>query len=143
MGYGTSVRAIVDTNVLVSGLLSKSGAPRTIIDAIVSGRITPVFSAATLDELRDVLGRPRLQPYLRRAAVDADAFLACLVQVSEVVQPVDCPFPIRDPKDRPFLALAATPPAPDLLVTGDKDFTSTQYGQVPVVTAADLARLLE
>jgi predicted nucleic acid-binding protein len=50
MGYGTNVRAIVDTNVLVSGLLSKSGAPRTIIDAIVSGRITPAFSAATLDE---------------------------------------------------------------------------------------------
>lgn len=118
MKYGASVRAIVDTNVLISGLLSKTGAPRTIVDAIVSGRITPVFSAATLDELRDVLSRPRLQPYLRRTAVDVDAFLACLEQLSEMIEVLDCPFPIRDPKDRPFLALAATPPVPGPLGHG-------------------------
>jgi len=142
MLFGTSVRAIVDTNILISGLLSKAGAPGKIVDAIVAGRITAVFSSETLAELRDVLTRPRLQPYLTRAKVDPVAFLVRLEQIAEVVEPVDCPFPIRDPKDRPFLALAATPPEPGILVTGDKDFTAGRYGEVPVVTAADLARTL-
>lgn len=137
------MRAIVDTNVLISGLISKAGAPRTIVDAIVAGRITPVFSPETLAELRDVLARPRLEPYLRRAKVDVVGFLAHLEEIADLVEPVECPFPIRDPKDRPALALAATPPAPDLLVTGDKDFTQASYGTVPVVTAAAFARTLE
>jgi uncharacterized protein len=137
------VRAVVDTNVLISGLLSKSGAPGQIVDALIDGRIVPVFSPETLAELRDVLARPRLQPYLRRANVDPDGFLARLEQIADLVEPVQCPFPIRDPKDRPFLALVATPPEPDLLVTGDKDFTAGKYGKVPVVKAADLARTLD
>jgi len=137
------VRAIVDTNVLVSGLISKAGAPRTIVDAIVAGRITPVFSPETLAELRDVLARPRLEPYLRRAKVDVVGFLAYLEELADLVEPVECPFPIRDPKDLPVLALAATPPTPDLLVTGDKDFTQARYGTVPVVKAADFARTLD
>ncbi|WP_295586323.1 putative toxin-antitoxin system toxin component, PIN family [uncultured Lamprocystis sp.] len=90
------MRAIVDTNILISGLLSKAGVPGKIVDAIVAGRITAVFSSETLAELRDVLTRPRLQPYLTRAKVDPVA----------------------------------------------KDFTAGRYGEVPVVTAADLARSL-
>jgi putative PIN family toxin of toxin-antitoxin system len=52
------VRAVVDTNVLVSGLISAVGPPARIIDAFRRDRFELVVSPAVLDELLDVLLRP-------------------------------------------------------------------------------------
>lgn len=54
-----SVRAVIDTNVLVSSFLSRNPASPTvrIVDAVVDGRLTPVHSRDIIDEYRDVLGR--------------------------------------------------------------------------------------
>ncbi|MBI2225550.1 MAG: PIN domain-containing protein [Betaproteobacteria bacterium] len=41
------MRVIVDTNVLVSGLISSRGSPARIVDAVLAGRIIPVMSEAT------------------------------------------------------------------------------------------------
>lgn len=104
------MRVIVDTNVLISGLLSPAGAPGKIVDAILDGRITAVFSQETFAELRDVLTRPRLQRYFVKAGVNPEAFLDRLSEVVEIIQPGDASLPIRDPKDRPFLGLATSEP---------------------------------
>ncbi len=75
------MRVIVDTNVFVSGLINPGGAPGVIVDAVLDGRITPVFSAETLAELSDVLMRPRLQRFFRRAAIEPQALLDRLADV--------------------------------------------------------------
>jgi hypothetical protein len=136
------VRVIVDTNVFVSGLINPGGAPGVIVDAVLDGRITPVFSAETLAELSDVLMRPRLQRFFRRAAIEPQALLDRLADVAEVLVPGLANQSIRDPKDRPVIALAAAQPPPDCLVTGDADFERGRYGKVPVIPASMLARLL-
>lgn len=138
-----SVRVIVDTNIFVSGLINPGGAPGAIIDAVLDGRITPVFSAETLAELRDVMTRPRLRRFFNRAAIEPQTLLDRLVDVSEVLEPSAAKHPIRDPKDRPFMALAVAEPSPDCLVTGDGDFERRRYGDVPVISASTLARLLD
>jgi len=130
------VRVVVDTNVIVSGLLSSRGAPAKIVDAILSGLIVPIMSDATFAELKDVLSRPRFQPHFRQAGVSVEAFLVDLARVVEFVTPPPNDAPIRDPKDRPFVELAATQPAPDFMITGDKDFERDRYAGVPVISAA-------
>jgi putative PIN family toxin of toxin-antitoxin system len=58
---------VIDTNVVVSGLLSANGPCARIIDAVMEGRIKLVYDARILAEYRDVLCRPRLK--LRPAQV--------------------------------------------------------------------------
>ena len=136
------MRVIVDTNVFVSGLINPGGAPGIVVDAVLDGRVTPVFSADTLAELHCVLMRPRLQHFFTRAAIEPRALLERLAEIAEVLPPgVGAP-DIRDPKDRPFIDLAAACPTPDCLVTGDADFERGRYGAVPVISASMLASLL-
>ena len=50
------IDAVLDTNVVVSGLLSQIGAPGRIIDLALNGELRPVFSDSILAEYRVVLG---------------------------------------------------------------------------------------
>jgi putative PIN family toxin of toxin-antitoxin system len=136
------VRVIVDTNVLVSGLISATGAPGKVVDAIVRGDIIPVMSPATFAELEDVLHRPQLQRFFRRAKLTPFQFLSELHTVVEITIPRKSGSRIRDDKDRAFIDLAATRPPVDFLVTGDKDFDQTKYEDVTVISAMLFAELL-
>jgi putative PIN family toxin of toxin-antitoxin system len=53
------VRVVVDTNVLVSGLLSLRGPPAQIVDLVVAGALWVLFDEWVLDEYDAVLRRPR------------------------------------------------------------------------------------
>ena len=75
------MRVIVDTNVLVSGLISEIGPPARIVDAVLRGEIIPVMSPATFAELEEVLHRSELQRYFRRAGVSVFQFLTVLASL--------------------------------------------------------------
>ena len=128
------MRVILDTNVLVSGLISEIGPPARIVDAVSRCEIIPVMSPATFAGLEEILHRSELQRYFRRAGVTAFQFLTVLRQVAQLVRPRASIAPIRDEKDRPFLELAASRPAADYLVTGDKDFENQHYEDIPVIS---------
>lgn len=130
------MRVIVDTNVLVSGLISESGPPARIVDAILWGDVVPVMSAETFAELEEVLSRPRLKAVFRRADITPYRLLAALERVAHFVKPKPANIAIRDEKDRPFLELTTVKPAPDFIVTGDKDFQEARYAGVPVISAS-------
>ncbi len=51
-------RIVLDTNVLISAILF-GGPPREILDLVISGSVDCALSLAILDELRDVLRRPK------------------------------------------------------------------------------------
>ena len=55
------MKAVLDTNVLVSGLLSHAGPPGKLVDAIETGLLVPVFSEPILFEYLEVLLRPKFQ----------------------------------------------------------------------------------
>ena len=52
---------VIDTNVVVSGLLNPHGPSARILDAVIDGRVKLVYDARILAEYRDVLHRPRLK----------------------------------------------------------------------------------
>ena len=100
------------------------------------------MSAATFAELEAVVRRPKLQPAFARAGVNLENFLTSVHAQAEFVDPAPTKLTIRDERDRPFLDLMATPPEPQYLVTGDRDFEFSDYSGVPVISAAEFARLL-
>jgi putative PIN family toxin of toxin-antitoxin system len=130
------LRVIVDTYILISGLLSRKGAPAKIVDALLEGRILPVMSKETFAELESVLAKPRLEVYFKGARVLPEVFLENIKAVAEFVHPHPTETSIRDIKDIPFIELAATIPQPEYLITGDKDFEQKRYHGVSVVSAS-------
>jgi putative PIN family toxin of toxin-antitoxin system len=52
---------VIDTNVVVSGLLNPHGPSARVLDAVLDGRVKLVYDARILAEYRDVLLRPRLK----------------------------------------------------------------------------------
>lgn len=137
------MRVVLDTNILVSGLLSSGGPPAQIVQALLQGRFIPIMSLATLAEVETVVHRPKLQPAFARAGVNPTAFLEIVRALAHVVRPHPTGLPIRDARDRIFLELMPSQPPPRYFVTGDKDFEAAQYSGVPVISAAAFARLLK
>ncbi|MBX3351042.1 MAG: putative toxin-antitoxin system toxin component, PIN family [Nitrospira sp.] len=136
------MRVVLDTNIFVSGLLSAAGPPARIIQAVLQRRLIPVMSPETFAELEAVLRRPRLQRAFTRAGVNITSFLETIQAEVQFVDPHPTNTPLRDEQDRPFLDLMATTSPPQYFVTGDKDFEATHYSGVPVISAAEFARLL-
>jgi putative PIN family toxin of toxin-antitoxin system len=116
------LRVVLDPGVLVSAVLSRSGAPAGILDAWRDGEFDLIVSPWLLDELEDVLLRPRFSEYVTpeqvRAYVDGLA-----VEGVAFDDPGHPPRVTRDPDDDYLFALAVAAGA-DFLVSGDKDITS-------------------
>ena len=113
----TRERVVVDTNVLISGLLSTTSTPAKAVGrAITAAQL--VATADTLRELMTKLLSPRFDRHVSRKRRDALLMrLAPLIEIVEVLQPIRAS---RDPKDDKFLEAAVNGRA-DVLVTGDKD----------------------
>jgi putative PIN family toxin of toxin-antitoxin system len=62
------IRVVIDTNVLVSALLTSGGLPEAVIDLAISGEVRWVASESILAEYEDVLKRPRLASNSGKAA---------------------------------------------------------------------------
>lgn len=83
---GGSVRAVVDTNVLISGLFWR-GAPHVLLGDARAGRLSLVTSPALLAELAEVIDRPKFQTILSRSGVDAAEMLLERQRLVEVIDP--------------------------------------------------------
>jgi putative PIN family toxin of toxin-antitoxin system len=96
---------VIDTNVVVSGLLNPHGPPARVLDAMLDGRVRLAHDARILADCRDVLHRPRL----RLAADKIAAFLAAL-RGQMIVTPATLTVVGPDPDDIVFVeaALATT-----------------------------------
>ena len=98
------MRIVLDTNVLVAGLLSATGPPGWIVEAALAGDVELVFDMAIWQEYEEVLRRRELK--LPPAGVD-DLLSAIHEFGFQVVAAPPWPVQIPDPDDAPFLAVAA------------------------------------
>jgi uncharacterized protein len=108
------LRIVLDTNVLVSGLLNPSGAPGRIVDLILAGELTLLVDDRILEEYRTVLRRPKFgfQPD------DIADLMIFIEKESERVLASPLDISLSDRGDIPFLEVAVSGSA-DALVTGN------------------------
>jgi putative PIN family toxin of toxin-antitoxin system len=114
------MRAVVDTGVLVSAFINRRGAPGRVLERIRRGGITPLYSAAMLDELLDVFGRPHFQRKYQIVLEDIETLFGFLQVRGEPVIPQLAIAECRDPKDDKFLAAALAGRA-ECIISGDED----------------------
>jgi len=135
------MRVILDTNILLSGLLTTQGNPAKLLDAWEQRLFTLVACDAVIAELRDVAERPFFKARLRASAIELlaaglrDFSLFCHELPSGPIAP--------DPKDSYLLALIEASAA-DFLVTGDKELQSLKvYKSARIVSPAVMVRVLQ
>jgi putative PIN family toxin of toxin-antitoxin system len=134
------IRAVVDTGVLIAGLISSSGSPADVLTAVRDGRFDLVACPMLLAELRRALSYPKLTRYVSEA--EADAFVSWIARVAVVLaDPSEIPSVTRDPNDDYLFALALDAGA-TCIVSGDADLTVLREPPVRVLTPRDFVATL-
>ena len=140
------LRAVLDTNVFVSSLLNKTGAPARLLDAWRAGEYLLVTSPPIMAEIKAVLELPRIRD--KYALTDQDIRqLLDLLEKDAILVPGLSPVNItilQDPKDEIFLSCALDAGA-DVIVSGDRHLLSLKaFEGIPIVLVRQfLDRLAE
>jgi putative PIN family toxin of toxin-antitoxin system len=127
------LRAVLDVNVLISALLSRTGTPARLLLAWQEGRFELIVSPGLLAELGRALAYSKLRRLIR--ASDAEAFVAWLSRSALLAGDPDGPVPIRcvDPGDDYLISLVADQHA--VLVSSDGHLLALS-GEFPIQTPA-------
>lgn len=132
-----TLRVVLDTNVLLSGIAYPASVPGKILAAWRHGSVDVLLSAYILDELRRVL--PRLAHSHGLTLAEIDDLVDVLSIQAEVIEPLPGVEPeLRDVDDQPVLGtlLAARKTSGvDYLITGDKDLLAMAE-RYPIVAPA-------
>ena len=133
------MRVVIDTNVLVSGVINPHGPPGRIVDAVLAEAITVLYDDRLLSEYRAVLLRPAFG--FPRTSVDTLVDFIELTGESVVAGHLTVVLP--DSTDLPFLEVAAGGQASALITGNLKHFTPRRgHHGVHVCTPADFLRRL-
>lgn len=132
------MRAILDPNILISALLSPSGAPARIVSTWLGGEFELVVSEELLAELKRALAYPKLRR--RISPEDADELVQLLRRSALLaVDPSDPPRRSPDSGDDYLLALAESQSA--AFVSGDRHLLGLA-DQLPVFAADAFLEML-
>lgn len=138
-----SPRAVLDTNVLVSGLIGGDGPPRQLIDAWLDGKYTLVSSLYQAQELSHVLSYPRIAARIQLEASKLNLILAALLSEAEIVPGrLKLLGVTRDPKDDPLVACTVEGKT-DYLVSGDQHLLDLrEYKSIRIVSPHQFVEIL-
>ena len=133
-----TLRVVLDTNVLLSGLAYPASAPGKIMAAWRHGSVEVLLSVYIVEELRRAL--PRLAHRHGLSAAEMGDLVDILSIQAEVIEPLPGVEPnLRDIDDQPVLGTllaALTTSGADYLITGDKDLLALAE-RYPIVTPGE------
>ncbi|CCQ60475.1 putative toxin-antitoxin system toxin component, PIN family [Crocosphaera watsonii] len=113
----SKLRVVLDTNILISGLLFSPSTPQQVFDGVIA-KENILISDDTFQELSQTLIRQKFDKYL--SLEKRVKFISNLTKKAVIVNITEIVNICRDPKDHKFLDLAISGNATHL-VTGDKD----------------------
>ncbi len=122
-------RVVLDTNVLVSAVLKPDSYPSRLLNLILSGKIIMAYDSRIYSEYKAVLERPKFS----FPKHDIQTLLSFIRLEGESVAPLPMDVQLPDPKDLPFIEVAAASNA--AIVTGNPRHFSVEG--IRVVTPRD------
>ena len=126
------MKVVLDTNILVSALISSFGNSARILDLVLLGDLQLVYDDRIIAEYREVLARPRFE-------FDSDDVADLLHYLATEGMAITAPplsVTLPDPDDLPFLEVATAMGV--ILITGNlRHFPEDQLGSVRVLTPAE------
>ncbi len=137
-------RAVLDVNVVVSGILVPHGHPAQILQAWRDGRFLLITSEAIIQEVKEVLNRPRIRKKYHHLTPRIIGRLVNLLWHHSVLVPGKLKLRVvkRDPDDDKVI-IAAVEGKAEYIVAGDADLTDLKsYHGIKIVKPADFMRLL-
>ena len=136
------MRVVVDTNILVRALIKPHGTVGPVLLRLRQGEYTLLYARSLLEELIDVLNRPRIRKKYRLTDRDIQTVVSLILLRGEAVVPEEQITACRDPKDNKFLEVAVAGKA-DVIVSGDQDLLVLHpFAGIPIVQPATFLQML-
>jgi len=132
-------RIIVDTNVLISALISE-GKPRALIREITNGRLALVLSEEMLKEFQDVLRRPKFEIPEK----EIDNFVKTSIITSEMINAKSNFRIVKEDPDDDVVLNTAYDSAVEYIVTGDEHLLKLkEFKNIKIVTVSEMLNALK
>lgn len=131
------MKIVLDTNVLVSGLLHSEGNPGQVLALALSGALQVCHHERILAEYREVLARPRFKLNPERVK----EVLTKLETDGLSVEICEAKLDLPDADDEPFLAVALAASADYLVIGNIRDYPSEKRKGCVVVTPAEFMEI--
>ncbi len=136
------MRLVLDTNVVISGLLW-NGPPAQLIETAQADAVELCTSRVLLTELTRILHRTKFDQAIIASGMSLDELLTGYIELATLVIPEPIPPTVlNDPDDDHVLGCALAAKA-DLIVSGDQDLLTLKlFAGIPIVTAAEAVRIV-
>ncbi len=138
------IRAVLDTNVFISGFIHPEGAPGLLGHALQENRFIVCLSVALYEELSRVLQRSLIRRQINTNSNEIEEFLRVLREKcspGDLYQEIN-PSVIDDPADVKVLQAALACNA-DFIVSGDHHLLELhEFRGIPIVTPREFLDLL-
>ena len=133
------MRVVIDTNVLVSGVMNPHGSPGRVIDSVISRTVTVLYDDRILIEYREVL----LRPFFGFQANDVNALVDFIAFSGEQITAGPADVVLPDTTDLPFLEVAIAGAA-HALITGNLKHFKPVRGRhsIQILSPSDFLRFI-
>jgi len=138
------VRVVLDTNTLVSGVISPGGPPRRLLAGARTQAFELCSSATLLAELLDVLSREKFATRLGQAGLTPQGIVGELRRLATMAAPQVVPRVIEHDADDDHMLACALAANAELIVSGDKHLLGLggQYEGIRIVAPAEAIALI-
>lgn len=138
------LRLVLDTNVVVAGLLW-SGPPRRLLQAAIDGEVELCSSAVLLDELAQTLGYSKFAARIAQFDTSIAALVAQYTALVSPVAPASVPRVVAGDADDDHVIAAAVAARAELIVTGDRKHLLPigVHQGIAIVTAREVVHRIE
>jgi putative PIN family toxin of toxin-antitoxin system len=140
-----TINVIIDTNVLVAGLIGAKGPNREILRHCFNGTLQPCIGISLYTEYQDLLQRENIQTLCRQSSVTLAEFLD---DFANICKPVEVWFlwrpNLKDEADNHVVELAIAANVTYIVTNNISDFACAELKQsgYQVITPPDLLRLI-
>jgi putative PIN family toxin of toxin-antitoxin system len=124
---------VLDTNVIVSGILRPYSKAAAILRLAATGMIQLAYDLRILSEYQDVLTRPKFT----FAKEDINIFLDQVEKEGVLVSVMPLKFQLSDPDDEPFLEVALAARAKAIVTGNKRHFPKREYQGIRILSPAE------